>query len=100
MIVSLPSRVKMAAATLANKDELPPPLPPFASTRTRTRTCAHTCAHTQDFLVFVLISVCDVGSLALCAVLGVASLYYLCVIKMQEGVYFLMPPDDQLTNFK
>lgn len=54
----------------------------------------------QDLIVYTVICVCDVGSLALCMVLGLVSLYYLIIIKLQESVYFLMVRDGDLHNFR
>ncbi|EFJ50232.1 hypothetical protein VOLCADRAFT_116951, partial [Volvox carteri f. nagariensis] len=53
-----------------------------------------------DFLVYIGVSFADIGSFALAMVLLVVSLYYLILYKLQEEIYFLMLPDDQLENFK
>jgi hypothetical protein len=39
----------------------------------------------QDLIVYAVITVCDVGSLALCCVLAIVSLYYLILYKLQVG---------------
>lgn len=39
----------------------------------------------QDLIVYAIITVCDVGSLALCCVLAIVSLYYLILYKLQVG---------------
>ncbi|GLC73394.1 hypothetical protein PLESTF_001370600 [Pleodorina starrii] len=53
-----------------------------------------------DFLFYVGVIFADVGSFALAMVLLVVSLYYLILYKLQEEVYILMLPDNQLKNFK
>lgn len=40
---------------------------------------------TQELIIYAIICICDVGSLALCIVLALVSLYYLILYKMQVG---------------
>ncbi|KAJ9523189.1 hypothetical protein QJQ45_024081 [Haematococcus lacustris] len=54
----------------------------------------------QELIPFALITLIDVGSLALCVVLGIVSLYYLILYKLQESVLFLMLQDSELYNFR
>jgi hypothetical protein len=52
------------------------------STLTR---CMCALIYPQDLIVYAVITVCDVGSLALCCVLAIVSLYYLILYKLQVG---------------
>lgn len=54
----------------------------------------------QDLIVYAVMSVCDVGSFALVIVLGLVTLYYLILYKLQESVFFLMVDDGDMYNFR
>ncbi|MEW5313740.1 MAG: hypothetical protein WDW38_005281 [Sanguina aurantia] len=53
----------------------------------------------QMLIVHGAIMGIDIGSFTLCLALLVVSVYYMIIYKLQQEIYFLMIPDDQVQNF-
>lgn len=54
----------------------------------------------QEFFIIVAVSLIDAASFALFLVVGLVGLYQLILYKMQADVFFIVPKDEELLNFR
>ncbi len=54
----------------------------------------------QDLFIYIGVCLIDVASFALFLVVGLVGLYQLILYKMQAAVFFMVPRDEDLVNFR
>ena len=54
----------------------------------------------QDLFIFVGVCLIDVATFALFLVVGLVGLYQLILYKMQAAVFFMVPNNKDLVNFR